>query len=264
MSGLLQLCEMAKDSEFWVTNLTCWWTIMVWKILASWFFLVHFQGPEGYSPTFQTRTRILCLGDTFETQLPSSGSSCFPWISFCSDRPASLTSHLKGRSETGSVRLSERKESHNIPGHFYSSVFWVTDIDQALEQGRLTFYSLVGMKWGEKGEAEGTGRHTLSRSLPLEPELDSRYSVGGNSLCYHLPNLRRTVTLYTPLHYLEMSYFLCPGIIYSVLNPREADRIKTTGQLCLFDPNVHSTLSDLPTIHSVSGLSTPLAVGKSK
>lgn len=150
MSGLLQLCEMAKDSEFWVTNLTCWWTIMVWKILASWFFLVHFQGPEGYSPTFQTRTRILCLGDTFETQLPSSGSSCFPWISFCSDRPASLTSHLKGRSETGSVRLSERKESHNIPGHFYSSVFWVTDIDQALEQGRLTFYSLVGMKWGQR------------------------------------------------------------------------------------------------------------------
>lgn len=150
---------MAKDSEFWVTNLTCWWTIMVWKTLASWFFLVHFQGPEGYSPTFQTRTCTLCLGDTFETQLPSSGSSCFPWISFCSDRPVSLTSHLKGRSETGSIRLSERKESHNIPGHFYSPVFWVTDIDQALQQGRLTFYSLVGMKWrqrkGKQREQEG-------------------------------------------------------------------------------------------------------------
>lgn len=101
-------------------NLTCWWTILVWKTLASWFFLVHFQSPEGYSPTFQTTTCTLCLGDTFETQLPSSGSSCSPWISFCSDRPANLTSHLQGRTETGSTDY--QKEMKTI---IYQDIFTV-------------------------------------------------------------------------------------------------------------------------------------------
>lgn len=106
------------------SNLDCWWAIMVWKTLPSWVLPGPFQGPEhsSYSLTFQTRTCTLCLGVTFETQLHSSGSSCLPWISFCSDRPPpSLTSHLWGRIETGSIKLSERKDNYNILGCFLRS-----------------------------------------------------------------------------------------------------------------------------------------------
>lgn len=39
---------------------------------------------------------------------------------------------------------------------------------------------------------------------------------------------------------------------------------QTTGQLCLLCPNVSFTLSDLPPAHSLSGLSTPLAMERSK
>lgn len=134
------------------------------------FFLVHFQGPghSSYSLTFQTRTCTLCLGDTFETQLHSSGS-CLPWISSCSDRlSASLASHLQGRAELESTKLSERKDNYNTLGHFYSPIFWVTDIDQASQQGRLKFDSLVGMKGRRRTrETEGTGRCVLSGSFPL-------------------------------------------------------------------------------------------------
>lgn len=87
------------------------------------------------------------------------GAVCFPWISFCSDRlPPNLTSHLWGRTETGTIRLSERKENYNILGHYYSPIIWVSDTDRASQQGRLKFYSLVGMKGRQRKRGDRGNR----------------------------------------------------------------------------------------------------------
>lgn len=74
--------------------------------------------------------------------------------------------------------------------------------------------------------------------------------------------------LCTPLHGWKASCFLSPGvdaihgITYSALNPWETDKQDSCAALFLC-PNVTSTLSDIPAIDSVSGLSAPPAGGKS-
>lgn len=142
--------------------------------------MIHFQCPghSSYSLTFQTRACTLCSGDTFETQLPPSGRSCLPWISFCPDRPSSLTSCLWGRNETRIIRLSERKKNYNILRHFHCPVVWVREIDQILQKCRLNFYFLMEIKGRQrKGkQMEWEGVHCPGVLL-WSQNWESRYGV---------------------------------------------------------------------------------------
>lgn len=65
----------------------------------------------------------------------------------------------------------------------------------------------------EKRGKRGNGKAYIVQESSFGVRTEIKVECGGkNSVHYPLLSFRRTVTLYNPLHYLKMNYFLCPVV----------------------------------------------------